>query len=72
MSLGYEMYSVGNTVNNYVISLYGYYIITRLNLKCLEILNHCYIVGASIVLCISYVSRLEEKKIKWKRGLNNP
>ena len=58
------MYSVGNTVNNYVISLYGYYIITRLNLKCLEILNHCcYIVGASIVLCISYISKLEEKYI---------
>lgn len=60
------MCSTENTVNNYVISLYGYYIITRLNLKCLEILNRCYIVGASIVLCISYVSRLEEKKLNEK------
>ena len=43
MSHGYEMYSVGNIVNNYVISLYGDNG-TSLNmviiLKCREILNH--------------------------------
>ena len=42
MSHEYQMYSVGNVVNNYVISLYSD--ITRLIvvsiLKCMEILNH--------------------------------
>ena len=43
MSNGYEMYSVENIVNNYVISLYGD-TVTRLIvviiLKCTEISNH--------------------------------
>ena len=40
----YETYSVGDIVDNYVISLYGDRFITRLNvviiLNCMEIANH--------------------------------
>ena len=39
------MYSVGNIVNNTIMSLYGDGLVIRLivviNLKCIEILNYC-------------------------------
>ena len=43
MSYGYEMYSVGNIIKYYVISLYGdltRLIIIMISLKCIEISNH--------------------------------
>ena len=41
MNHEYEMYSVGNIVNNYVISLFGNIFVTRLIVvKFIEVLNH--------------------------------
>ena len=43
MSHRYEMYSMGNIVNNYVIALYGDMVtklIVMIILKCIEISNH--------------------------------
>ena len=45
MSHRYEMYSVGNIVNNYINDYVIYFCVTRLMvviiLVCIEILNHC-------------------------------
>ena len=44
MSHGAEIYSVGNTVNNYVIALDRQVtarLIMVIILKCIQILNHC-------------------------------
>ena len=53
MSHRYEMYSMGNIVNNYVIALYGDMVtklIVMIILKCIEISNH-YVVKQELTQC---------------------
>ena len=64
------MYGVGNTVNNYAVSLYGQ-MVTRLPvvivLKCIEILNHCVVKQELPVLQVNYTSKINKGRGNWMR-----